>query len=145
MSYVFDIAIRINEVYISDQEDAAFASNFPKRNKAKFTEDLGLAFKAVGIDRALSVIKRENYIKSKHPDCDYIHLWFVGVENDKQGKGKGTKLINEIFSQDKYKNLPVYLKTSNKRNLPLYERLGFKIYHTWKTKDYPIWFMRNRE
>jgi ribosomal protein S18 acetylase RimI-like enzyme len=125
MSYVFDIGFRIGQVYVSDNAKAAVICNFPDENKAKFKEDMRLAFQVVGLDRVFTVLKRENYIQSQHPKEPFIHLWFIGTALSEQGKGLGSQLMKELLSLNKYEELPVCLETSNPRNLPFYEKLGF--------------------
>tara|TARA_B110001469_G_C9640179_1_gene321825 strand:- start:2435 stop:2860 length:426 start_codon:yes stop_codon:yes gene_type:complete len=88
--------------------------------------DLRLMIQSIGLFRVGNILKREKVLKNNYPNIPFIHLWYIGVNSDNQGKGVGTKLMQKII--DKYKNegLPICLETSTKRNFGFYENLGFK-------------------
>jgi hypothetical protein len=56
--------------------------------------------------------------------------WYLmahGVEPSKQGGNIGGALIEPVLSRADSEGLPCYLETFNERNLPFYERHGFRI------------------
>jgi ribosomal protein S18 acetylase RimI-like enzyme len=55
------------------------------------------------------------------------YLFGVGVDPKLQGRGVGSALINEGLTRADERGCPCYLETSEKRNLPYYERLGFVV------------------
>ena len=55
------------------------------------------------------------------------YLMALGVEPSKQGKAIGGALIEPVLSRADAGGLPCYLETFDERNLPFYERLGFRI------------------
>ena len=55
------------------------------------------------------------------------YLWTVGVQPDSQGKGYASRLIRPMLSRIDKAGLPCYLETLDERNVPVYERLGFKV------------------
>ena len=94
--------------------------------------------------RLIRVLRRENYIKKYHPKSNYIYLWFLGVNPEKQGKGTGKKLLQDLLDIADNEVLPVYLETSNPRNLNFYQKFGFDIYHEWNAPfiSFKVWFMK---
>jgi ribosomal protein S18 acetylase RimI-like enzyme len=72
-------------------------------------------------------MKREKLIKAHQPAEPFYYLWFVGVYPDFQGKGIGSKLLDEIFQYYKKDERPFYLETSVLTNLPWYKKYGFEI------------------
>jgi len=54
------------------------------------------------------------------------HLQTLGTDASFQGKGIGSKLIQRGIDRAEALNLPCYLESSNPRNVPFYERHGFK-------------------
>ncbi len=60
----------------------------------------------------------------------------MGVYNQQQGNGFGTKLIKQII--DEHKGYQIHLQTSNQRNFPLYEKLGFRYDGEYTQQDYYV-------
>ncbi|WP_408031481.1 GNAT family N-acetyltransferase [Tenacibaculum xiamenense] len=87
---------------------------------------INLFFNILGINNVRNVLQREKAISKNHPEGKYLHLYYVGVFKKDQGKGIGTKLINQVMNYYD-KDYTIYLETSDKRNIPLYEKLGFKV------------------
>ena len=44
-----------------------------------------------------------------------------------QGQGLGTQMLREVLADADTDGVPAYLESSNERNLPLYERNGFRV------------------
>jgi len=74
-------------------------------------------------------------------------VWFldiVAVDEPYRGSGIGTALVRFGLEQARATGAAAFLETSNPRNVPYYERLGF---HVTEDADAPeggphIWFMR---
>jgi ribosomal protein S18 acetylase RimI-like enzyme len=62
-----------------------------------------------------------------HPEEPHWYLSFVGVDPARQGRGVGTALLGPILARCDTAGLPAYLESTNARNRPLYERLGFRV------------------
>ena len=60
----------------------------------------------------------------------------VGVKEAHQGQGNGSKLIQQIMQESNGKAL--HLQTSNPRNFPLYERLGFDFEGDYNQAGYAV-------
>ena len=119
----------------------------PSNKKTTFKSilwDIKLVVNCIGIGNISKVLKRESEIKKNHPDFPFIHLWYIGVDPNAQGKGHGTRLIQEIITDSKKLNLPIYLETSNTRNFPFYEKSGFRVIHEMNSLGYSLkMFLKN--
>ena len=84
------------------------------------------------------------WIESKVPDESLRHLDSVGVAPEMQGRGIGSALIDFGLSRARAAEAGVFLETGTPRNVPLYERFGFRVF---EDVDAPgggphMWFMR---
>jgi GNAT superfamily N-acetyltransferase len=55
------------------------------------------------------------------------YLMIVGVAPARQGHGVGRALLQPVLSRTDSAGMPCYLDTSQQRNLPFYQKLGFHI------------------
>jgi ribosomal protein S18 acetylase RimI-like enzyme len=55
------------------------------------------------------------------------YLGYLGTRRDRQGEGLGTRMLREVLAGLDTDGVPAYLESSNERNLPLYERNGFRV------------------
>jgi ribosomal protein S18 acetylase RimI-like enzyme len=55
------------------------------------------------------------------------YLWGLGVEPALQGHGIGGMLIQHVMARAAAEGLPCYLETMNERNVPFYQKQGFKV------------------
>jgi ribosomal protein S18 acetylase RimI-like enzyme len=62
-----------------------------------------------------------------HPHEPHWHLAFIGVDPVWHGQGIGAALLRYALEKIDDKRLHAYLESSNPRNIPLYERHGFKV------------------
>lgn len=105
--------------------------------------DIKLALGCVGITNLKKVLEREKVIKQHHPSEAFIHLWYVGVFTDQQGKGLGSAMIKKVLIDAASQNKSVYLETSNPKNFPLYEKLGFEMLADLGSLGYGLRVYRN--
>ena len=55
------------------------------------------------------------------------YLYGVGVKPSRQGQEVGSALLRQVLVRADRDALTCYLDTTNEKNLPFYERLGFKV------------------
>lgn len=130
MEYSFDNCLKYGQVWLNEEKTACALIMGPKSFsfKALFW-DIKFAINVAGsLSIALKASNKESIVKQHHPKIPFMHLWFIGVKKRDQGKGLGSKLIEEIEAENNGKK-PIYLETSTERNLPFYQRLGFEIFH----------------
>lgn len=88
-------------------------------------------------------IYRESYReKQRPPDGNYLYWWFFGVK--KGGDKAGFEISREIIRYSEREKLPIYLETTIEKNMRVYERYGYELYHYWEEpdKDIRFWFMK---
>ena len=144
MAYSFDICYLYGEVFLTNDKSGCALILFPdkkKNNLKSMLLDIKLIVSCIGISNIKKAMKRESKIKELQPKKLMYYLWFIGVDSDKQNKGIGSALIKEVIEDAHSKQRPVYLETSTLKNIPWYEKFGFKIYNELNL-GYPLFFMK---
>jgi ribosomal protein S18 acetylase RimI-like enzyme len=85
----------------------------------------GLAFRR----RLLRALRTQLQIERLHAGQSPRHwyLGYLGTHRDRQGQGLCTQMLREVVAGLDTNVVPAYLESSNERNLPLYERNGFRV------------------
>jgi len=61
-----------------------------------------------------------------HPKEEHWYLPLIGVEPMMQGRGLGQTLMLPALARCDASGVPAYLESTNPKNVPFYERLGFR-------------------
>jgi ribosomal protein S18 acetylase RimI-like enzyme len=148
IDYSFDACIDSDQICLTDDQNGVIISSLSD-DKLPFLEEAYLTarfiFKVTGLDGIGKAWRREEYVKSYHPqDHEYIYLWFIAVDKTEQGKGIGSKMIKGIIDKSNIESLPIYVETSDERNLKFYQKHGFEIYHTSEVElfGFELYFLR---
>lgn len=72
-----------------------------------------------------------------HPDEPHWYLPLIGVDPMLHGHGYGSRLLTHALARCDADGTPAYLESSNVRNIPLYERHGFRVLGTIRIGDGP--------
>lgn len=131
MDYSFDVCRLSGEVFLSEDRKACALVLLPERKKFTFTSvllDARLIVSATGLRNAEKAMGRERQIKKEHPDGPLYYLWFIGVHPAAQGHGIGSKLLTEVAAEGLGQKREVCLETSTEKNVPWYQKHGFRIY-----------------
>jgi len=146
IKYISRICIRNNMAFINNEKTSAVLCHLTSGKKATIMDDLYYLFCVSGVRLGLQLMKREKLLKQIVPEAEGCHLWFIGVDKNCQGKGLGSAAMGDIKQMCKEKNLPIYLETSNPRNLKFYEKNGFELYYKIQlpTDDFELYFFRWR-
>jgi ribosomal protein S18 acetylase RimI-like enzyme len=92
-----------------------------------------------GIDQIPSILGVENFTRLMHvakmaerfhqraAPGKHLYLNWLGVEPSRQGQGLGSALIRSMLERADAEGLRCYLETFQPRNVPLYQKHGFKI------------------
>lgn len=72
-----------------------------------------------------------------HPAEPHWFLPLIGVDLIHQGRGHGTALLDFGVRQCDRGGKLAYLDSTNPKNIPLYERFGFKLLDTIQIGDHP--------
>lgn len=109
-------------------------------------DNIGLLLNVTGIRNAFKIIKNQGYIKAQRPDKgDYLYCWFWGIVKDDRGAGTqvAKEMKDEFLRRANTLQLPLFADTRTKRNVLVYQKFGFELFHTWKRPDgNTMWFMR---
>lgn len=141
MEYSYFQGESFGKIYLSKDQNACAIVLIPSKKKTTLKAiiwDLKLVFGCMGLSKVSKVLKREGEIKKHHPDFPFLHLWYIGVNPEFQGQAKGTELMARIMHDAKELDLPIYLETSNPKNFPFYEKLGFTMISEMDNLGYPL-------
>ena len=144
MDYSFEVCYMFGDVFLSEDRNACALIVLPDTKKTNLRSvllDLKLIFTCTGIGNIKKTLDREGKIKKLHPKEPMYYLWFIGVDTKQQNRGVGSKLLNEVLQQASLKNRSTYLETSTLKNIPWYEKFGFKIYGELDL-GYRLYFMK---
>ena len=83
--------------------------------------------KSTGWKRIPKVMAGINAVEKKHPGEPHYYLMVLGTEPELQGRGIGSQLMAPVLARCDQERVPAYLESSKEKNLPLYERNGFKV------------------
>ena len=122
--------LMVLEKHAAQPEKPTFPDLFSGRRLFKF--GLGTLQKMIHFQiQALHIRKR----LIQRP---YWYLSLIAVAPEFQGQGFASRLLRPVLAQADAANTPVFLETHNPSNLPVYERLGFKIIATVRIKNTPL-------
>ncbi len=131
MAYSFDICRMFGDVFLSDDKNGCALVLMPDKKKTTFRSislDAKLAISAIGLSNIKKAMSREAAINKIHPEGLIYYLWFIGVDQTQQGNGVGSKLLDSIIKEGLSQKRTICLETSTLKNIPWYEKFGFKTY-----------------
>lgn len=132
MDYSFEVCYMFGDVFLSDNRKGCALIVKPEKKKTTLKSillDTNLILKSTGLSNVKKAMDREGKIKKLQPQKPTYYLWFIGVDPKEQNKGTGSTLLREVIKQGELKNRPVTLETSTLKNIPWYEKFGFKVYN----------------
>lgn len=83
-----------------------------------------------GLPGLLRFLRASRYMDRTHAQIvpgPHWYLWVLGVEPENQGQGTGGKLLQIVLQQAREQGVPCYLETENPRNVPFYQKHGFRL------------------
>lgn len=144
MAYSFDVCYSFGEVFLSDNKKACALIVYPDKKRANLRSillDIKLILFSTGLSNIKKAMDREAKIKKFHPENLMYYLWFIGVDPGDQNRGLGSDLLKEVIKEGESIHRPVYLETSTLKNIPWYEKFGFKIYNELDL-SYRLFFLK---
>jgi len=144
--YVFLTAYNRDGAWISSNEmGMALCYKFNKKAFSILETWCKIRFAILyaNIKKRKEIKYREKYRRDARPsDGNYLYFWFFGVK--KGGGSAGFEISKEIMKLSEEKNLPIYLETAMEKNMKVYERYGYSMFHFWeeKEKNIQFWFMK---
>jgi hypothetical protein len=142
--YAFIKALNRNGAYVSSNNKGTalfFRSDIKVFSPKEMYYEVRFAL-SIPVKKVIQTLKRGSYIKKHRAYEKYYYFWFLGVQ--KGGDKAGFELKNALFKKAQDEELPILLETSVERNVHVYERYGFEVYHVWpdKANDINLWFMK---
>ena len=109
-------------------------------------DELGLAWRlctACGLGGLLRAHTLQATVHASRPAEPHFYVHALGVRPSQQGRGVGSALLRQVTGHCDRCKFRAYLENTNERNLPLYERYGFRVLGTWHASNGgpTIWFM----
>lgn len=148
MDYSFDTCIEAGQIYLTDDHNGVIICSM-SGDELPFLEEAYLTARFIinvtGIDGVTKAWRREQYVTSFHPqDDEFIYIWFIAVDKTALGKGLGSKMLQEVIDKSEKENLPIYVETSEERNLVFYQKHGFEVYHVSEEEifGFNLYFLR---
>ena len=83
--------------------------------------------KCFGMRRAWTFLEISGRLSKSHLNEPHMYLWILGTHGDSQGRGLGGSVISKMLEECDQKQIPAYLESSNKANIPFYNRHGFRV------------------
>jgi ribosomal protein S18 acetylase RimI-like enzyme len=80
-------------------------------------------------------------VEHRRPEEDHWFLDVLAVAPGRQGRGIGSALVRAGTAEADAAGAPAFLATSNARNVPLYERLGFAVGEEYDLGPVHVWTM----
>lgn len=92
------------------------------------------------LDRFLTFM---GMIEDKHPDDPkHFYLEVLAADRERQGQGIGSACMRPVLDEADAAGFPAYLESSNLKNVPLYERHGFRVTDVVDLPEGPsLWLM----
>jgi GNAT superfamily N-acetyltransferase len=126
------IALPYGEVWVAEDERAAIASvaiwMLPTSVVPTSASESAAAMQAeLEGDRHDASLLAEAACAPLRPVVPHYYLGAVGTRPDRQRQGLATAVLAPVLERAAGENAPVFLETSDRTNVELYERLGFSV------------------
>jgi len=86
-------------------------------------------------------MRASSAFEKRRPSQPHWFLDLLAVRPDRQGQGVGSALAATALAEADRVCFPTFLETSNARNVPLYERLGFVVSEEFDVGPVHVWAM----
>ncbi len=146
MEMAYRISSVHNEVYTAEGIPGAAYWTPPGKSGVGLSQQMRLLpgmVRALTVRRIPRVSRAFAAIEKKHPHEPHWYLAVLGVEPDRQGQGVGTALMRPVLEMCDRDGTPAYLESSKEKNVPLYERNGFRVTEVFEVPGGgpPLWLM----
>lgn len=144
MNYSFDLCFYFGSIFYSEDKKACALILFPDKKKTSLKSillDIKFIIGCLDFPHLKKAMAREAKIKKSQLKGPASYLWFIGVEPAEQGKGIGSRLLQNVLVDLEMKDRPILLETSNLQNVNWYENMGFTVYDQLHF-GYTLYFMK---
>jgi ribosomal protein S18 acetylase RimI-like enzyme len=102
-------------------------SEDPERDRRAGIDQMHATLGAETLTRFKHFVSTVDRFHQRTAPGRHLYLSTLGVEPSRQGQGLGSALIRPMLERADADGLPCYLETFQPRNVPLYQKHGFKI------------------
>lgn len=144
MDYSFEVCYRFGDVWLAENRKSCALALYPYQKKTSIISiwlDIRLILQVVGLRGISKMLRRETRIKHLQFKGKMLYLWFIAVDPLYQHQGIGSRLLTEVMTIAKKKDLPICLETSVNRNMLWYQHFGFQVYGELKL-SYSLYFLK---
>ena len=147
MHYLVQDALWRGRIFVSDNADACLLLNYPAPSTIgyalnKLWLNVQLARRTIGISRIGKVLKRQRHLRANHPKEPHIHPIILGVRHEVQNQGKGFRLVQQVMQEMGDPEYPVFIETTTRENIELYNHLGFEIIRETHNLGFPLIYLQ---
>lgn len=130
-SYLFETTLCDGEIYFTKNKKAVAAWQTPPKFNFSF-RIIPEAIKFIlgfGIFRVIKIIQMEKIFSKLRDNQNTYYLFLLGVANSERGKGLSSILIDYQIEKSKQNQYSIFLETSTNKNITIYQKKGFKVFH----------------
>jgi ribosomal protein S18 acetylase RimI-like enzyme len=84
---------------------------------------------SAGPRTALRYALADRHLRRLHPHAPHWYLFVLGVDPAEQGRGLGSRMLEELCASADRDGVPCYLETDKESSVRLYQRHGFRVEH----------------
>ncbi len=134
MNILVRYSLLYGEIYTTPALDGVACWLLPGQTTPIFSRLVRIGIRSAPLQLGWTGFRRfiavENYCGEVHKRIvpgKHWYLWGLGVEPSRQGQGIGGMLMQPVLARADSDRLPCYLETTNEKNVPFYEKHGFKV------------------
>ncbi|WP_160710796.1 GNAT family N-acetyltransferase [Chitinophaga solisilvae] len=132
LDYACEHTFDTGKIYISGNGLSAALILFPETRTISLNSllrDLKMLCWIAGWKKAMRALSREKAIRKLLPHNGVYYIWFIGTISAAQGKGSGTRLMQDLIADCRTTNRTMYLEARIPENVEWYRQCGFHTYH----------------
>ena len=126
--------LRYGTVYTTESLDGVACCLPPGQTSPSILRLLGVILggtpwvpSPLALPRTLHATRYTDEVHASAAPGPHWYLWVLGVEPENQGQGHGGRLLQAVIQQARAQGVPCYLETENPRNVPFYQKHGFRL------------------
>lgn len=113
--------------YSADENAVAIWFHDDSYNDKRSMLGLHLAIQRCYHLNAPKFLEATDILADNHPKTPHFYLWLIGTHRNSRGEGLGGSVIRKTLEECDRRGVPAYLESSNRKNIPFYERHGFVV------------------
>ncbi|WP_328589989.1 histidinol-phosphatase, partial [Streptomyces cacaoi] len=121
------LGLGVGRVWVAGDGDAVAVWTTPRSEAGPVFAEIGPRLAELAGSRLAAHEQMEELLRPHRPTVPVWFLATVGVAPGRQGHGLGTAVVRPGVTAAHQEGVPAYLETSDVRNLPFYQRLGFTV------------------